>query len=110
MRGTVLVWTLVLGLCGIAYGEGRENLGKVRERSIEELPKDVFAISMAWTQPIKQVVTESRRFDPISGVWFGLLRGSLASIERTATMFLPADKEHPGTELKGGKALLRYTF
>ena len=83
---------------------------QAREKSIEELPKDVWTLAFMWTEPIKGVVRESRRFDPVSGLWFGLLEGSISSVERTADILLPGDEEHPGREPKSGKALLRYSF
>ena len=83
---------------------------QAREKSIEELPKDIWDLAFVWTEPIKGVVRESRRFDPVSGLWFGLLKGSISSVERTANLFLPGDEKPHGTEPKSGKVLLRYSF
>ncbi len=81
-----------------------------REKSIEELPQDVWTLAFMWTEPIKGVVRESRRFDPVSGLWFGLLEGSITSVERTANFFLPSEETQQGTNQKSGKPLLRYSF
>ena len=81
-----------------------------KDRPLKQLPKDVWDLAFAWTEPIKAVARETREFDPISGVWIGLVDGSVKSFERTAEFFLPADKELHGPHFKDGKALLRYTF
>ena len=89
---------------------GHVGFAEARERGIEELPKDVWNLAFVWTEPVKEVARESRRFDPVSGLWFGLLEGSIKSVERTTDFFFPADEQQPGTELKSGKPLLRYSF
>lgn len=86
---------------------------EARERPIEALPKDVWDLAVAWTEPIQQAARESRRFDPVSGVWFGLLEGSVKAIERTTNFFLPeadAKREQAPSRQEPGKAIFRYTF
>ena len=99
--------TALLIVLVMAVGTGKAD---AKEKSITELPKDIWNLVFVWTEPIKEAARESRRFDPVSGVWFGLLEGSVKSVERTAELFLSGDKDHPGAEYKSGKALLRYTF
>ncbi len=79
------------------------------ERVIKDLPKDVARLAFAWTEPIKQIARNVRRFDPVSGLWFGLVEGSAKSIERTAEVLLPEDKEQ-SPKVKSGKLLYRYSF
>ena len=82
-----------------------------RERPLEQLPKDAWDLAFVWTEPVKQVAHESRRFDPISGLWFGLLEGSIKSVERTAEFFFPPETPAPaGRPEPHNKPLLRYTF
>ena len=83
---------------------------QARERTLTELPGDVWSLAFAWTEPIKQAVKYSRDFDPVSGAWFGLLDGSVKSVERATQFIRPEDKERAGPEMKSGNALLRYTF
>ena len=85
---------------------------EAKDRPIERLPGDVWSLAMVWTEPIKEVAKQTRQFDPISGLWFGLVAGSVKSVERTAKFFLPQnqDNDTPGPTYKGGKAILRYTF
>ena len=91
-------------------GWGMEALWAA-ERSIEDLPNDVWDLAFVWTEPIKEVARETRRFDPISGLWFGLLEGAVKSIERTADVFLPHQKaSSPSSTQQENPALLRYTF
>ena len=85
-------------------------VAEARERTLTELPADVWNLAFAWTEPIKQAAKYSRTFDPVSGVWFGLLDGSVKSVGRAAQFIRPEDKERAGPETKSGKALLRYTF
>ena len=90
---------------------GWTGVGEAKDRPIEELPRDAWNLVLAWTEPIKQAVKDTRRFDPVSGVWFGLLEGSVKSIERTADYLLPPkESSQPGPTIKSGKALFRYTF
>ena len=82
-----------------------------RERPLSELPKDAWDLAFVWTEPVKQVAHESRRFDPISGLWFGLLEGSIKSVERTAEFFFPPELPSPaGQPGSPNKPLLRYNF
>ena len=81
-----------------------------RERSLDDLPHDVWDVAFAWTEPIKHVARETRRFDPVSGLWFGLLEGSIKSVERTAGLFLPTQDEPSRNTGQSGQPLLRYSF
>ena len=84
---------------------------EAKDKNIEDLPKDVWTLATFWTEPIKQVVKDSRQFDPVSGFWFGLVEGSVKSVERTADVLLPPkDKSQPGADVKDGKLLYRYSF
>ena len=95
----------VTGLIVLAAGAGRVD---ARERPIEQLPKDLIDLAFVWTEPIKQVAQHSRRFDPISGLWFGLVDGSVKSVERTAKFFFyPEGAQSKPTE--PGK-LFHYSF
>lgn len=81
------------------------------DRPLEELPRDAVRLAFVWTEPLKSAANEIRRFDPVSGLWFGLLEGSVKSVERTANYFLPSEQdESGGATFKPGKALLRYSF
>ncbi len=97
-RAMAIVIVLALG-----WGTAR---AEAREKSIRELPKDLWDIAFVWTEPIKQVVKHSRHSDPISGLGFGLLDGSMKSVERTTRFFLFQESE-PTPE--SGKQL-RYSF
>ena len=102
----VMAWIVLMLAAGWA-GEA-----DAREKPLEELTQDVWTLAFAWTEPIKQAAKEARRFDPVSGVWFGLLEGSIKSFERAAAVFFPppqeAPKERRGQPLE--EPLLRYTF
>ena len=100
--GTSLLIVLIIALWA--------GHAEAREKSLGELPKDMWDLAFVWTEPIKQAAKEARRSDPLSGLWFGILEGSVKSVERTANFFLPADEQRPGPQDKSGKALLRYTF
>ena len=98
---------MAIVLIGISVGT---LAAEAKDRPIEQLPQDVWNLATVWTEPIKGVARESRRLDPISGVWIGLIDGSVKSVERTAQFFLPTENNAPGPTYKEGKALLRYTF
>ncbi len=72
----------VIALCGLLSLGASAALAE--ERSITELPKDVWDLAFSWTEPIKQAAKQSKRSDPVSGLWFGVLDGSVKSMERTA--------------------------
>ena len=103
MRG----WSAVIVGLMVLTGGARVD---AKEKSIKELPKDVWNLAFIWTEPIKGVARETRRLDPVSGVWIGLIDGSVKSVERTAKFFFPTEHNAPGPTYKEGKALLRYTF
>ena len=101
---------IVVSLTLIAGWPGAAD---AKEAPIEELPKDIWMIASLWTEPVKQVARETRRFDPISGAWFGLLEGTVKSYERAAGLFLPnrsTDNTSPTPVGGSGGPLLRYTF
>ena len=75
---------------------------------IQNLPKDLKDIAMAWTEPIRSVAEQSRRFDPVSGLWIGLLVGSVKSVERTADILLRG-RESSNPARDAGK-IFRYRF
>ena len=99
----------IVCLLALVMGAGRAE-AKVKEKSIQQLPRDAWELAFVWTEPIKCVLKESRRFDPVSGLWFGIVEGSVKSVERTAGFFLPGDKDREGSEVDSGKVLIRYTF
>jgi hypothetical protein len=97
----------------LALMAGWPAASEAKEAPIEELPKDVWMIASLWTEPVKQAARETRRFDPISGAWFGLLEGTVKSFERAAGLFLPersTDAPPPARDGGSGGPLLRYTF
>ena len=63
-------------------------VAEANERSLKQLPGDVWSLA---TEPIKSVARETRRVDPITGLWYGLMEGSMKSIQRTANLFLHND-------------------
>ena len=99
--------TLVVAVLFVAgWAEGLE----ASERSIGELPQDLWNLATVWTEPIKGAARESRRFDPISGVWFGLLEGSVKSFERTAGLVLPHDEQSSPSRPDADNPIIRYSF
>ena len=97
----------------VAIGVGSwAGMVEAKDRPIEQLPQDVWNLAFVWTEPIKAVVKRTRQFDPLSGLWFGLVDGSVKSVERTAAYIIPHedDSTGPSPSFKSGKALLRYTF
>jgi len=102
MLGALILPLLVAGLTSGA---------EARDKPIEELPKDVWDLAFVWTEPIKFVAKETRRFDPISGLWFGLLEGTVRSFERTVEFFVPRKAQEPSTQpSQSEQPLLRYSF
>lgn len=81
-----------------------------KQKELKDLPKDALNLAFVWTEPLKQIAEQSKRFDPVSGLWFGLLRGSVKSVERTAAVLIPQDEDEAGAEFEGSKALLKYHF
>lgn len=76
------------------------------EKSIEELPKDVRDAAFIWTQPIKSVAEQSRQLDPVSGLWFGLLDGTVKSVERAVRIVVPRE----GGEAPEPSKQFKYNF
>ena len=81
-------------LAGFLLGAGVAGIASAREWGIEELPADILGVA---TEPIRSVAKQTRQFDPISGLWFGLLEGSLKSLER-ATGLVVAQPEEGGSQ------------
>ncbi len=97
-----LVVTMLVGWAAMA---------DARDKDLEDLPRDAWDLATVWTEPIKEVARETRRLDPVSGTWFGLLKGSLKSVERTVAFILPPQhQDEPGSTVKNGKLLFNYAF
>lgn len=79
--------------CVLIAGPG---LAGANARPLEQLPQDVWNIA---TEPFTSVARETRRFDPISSLWFGLLESSIKSVQRTAALIL---RSQPGATTPGG--------
>ena len=102
--------SIMIGLAATMCA-GWVAVADAREKDLEDLPRDVWDLATAWTQPIQQVARETQRFDPVSGTWFGLLEGSLKSVEQTVAFILPPQhQDQPGSEVKDGKLLFNYGF
>lgn len=99
-----VMMAVVLAVCGWGIA-----VAEAREKPISELPKDVWDIAFMWTEPLKQVGEQSRRSDPVSGLWLGLLDGSIKSVERTTKFFLFQGSDSPTSTPESGKQL-RYSF
>ncbi len=77
------------------------------ERPLETLPHDVADAATVWTEPVKAVQEQTRRFDPVSGLALGLIEGSVASVERAANLLRGRESSEPARD--AGK-LFRYSF
>ncbi|MDP3702808.1 MAG: hypothetical protein Q8R78_00245 [Candidatus Omnitrophota bacterium] len=97
----------VIVIIGVAAWLGVPGAQAV-DKPVEELPRDVAHLAFIWTEPIKSVATQVRRFDPVSGLWFGLLEGTVKTVERTA-QFLFSDDTPSRVPREPGKRF-RYTF
>ncbi len=97
-------------MMSIAFGSSIAAAKTMDGRPLKQLPSDVMNLVLAWTEPMKAVVKDTRQFDPVGGLWFGLVDGSVKSVERTVEIFLPPGHEEQAPMFKGGKALLRYSF
>jgi len=103
--------TVGLILALLIQAAGWAGRAEARDRPLEELPRDVWELAFVWTEPIKSMAKEVRRFDPVSGLWFGLLEGSVKSVERTAEFFIPRHAQEPPTSPdETDNPLLRYSF
>ena len=101
------VTAILTGLLLIGWAGAIE----ARERQLEQLPKDVWDLAFIWTEPVKSIAEDTRRFDPVSGIWFGLLEGSMKSVERVTDFLLPQQKDaSPSSAPESQKPLLRYSF
>lgn len=96
---------VVIGLLVCAGASG----AAAKEGALEDLPKDVLDLAFVWTEPVKQIARNTRSFDPVSGAWFGLLEGSVKSLERTADLFLSPEDAASERQQRDPR-LLRYTF
>ena len=86
---------------------------EAEEKTIKDIPKDAWNLGTVWTEPIKGVVKETRRVNPISGLWHGLWQGSIKSLQRTAEFLIPPKEEEaqPNQPVQPEeKPLLRYSF
>ena len=115
-------WYTLIALGGLVMLAAQPAYAE--QRSITELPKDVWNLAFVWTEPIKQVAKQTKQSDPISGVWFGVLDGSVKSVERTAEVLAasvktassersePASPSMAPTNVSPVKArsLFRYSF
>ena len=81
-----------------------------RDKPIEELPRDVWNLAFVWTEPLKQAARESRRFDPMSGVWFGLIEGSIKSVQRAADFLILEHDPSPTRPSEPANPQFRYSF
>ena len=80
---------------------------ETRKKSIDDLPQDVWNIVGA---PVASIARETRRFDPISGAWFGLVEGSVKSLERTAGLLLQHEAPPSDHPTPSEQPLVRYSF
>jgi hypothetical protein len=94
-----------IGLAVLAGWVGMSSVAAV-EKSIDELPKDVRDAAFVWTEPLKSVAEHTRQFDPVSGLWFGLLDGTVKSVERTVRIFVPRE----GGETPEPSKQFKYNF
>lgn len=100
------VWLVT---CLFVLGGGR--IAAAAEKPLGQLPQDMLALADAATQPVQAVHRETRRFDPISGVWFGLVEGSVKSVEHAAKFFFDTAKEDDAQQARTGKnPLVKYSF
>ncbi len=96
-------WILIVGvsLAGLPRAEGADP-------ELNTLPDDLVNAATVWTEPLESVASGIRRFDPIRGVWFGLLEGSVNSLNRAATLLLrrePSDEPY-----RDAGKVFRYRF
>ena len=94
---------------GFLMMTGAPGMAAAKEGALKDLPKDVLDLALVWTEPFKQAAKNTRSFDPISGAWFGLLEGSVKSLERTAGLFLSPEDAASERQQRDPK-LLRYSF
>ena len=86
---------------------------EAEEKTIKDIPKDAWNLGTVWTEPIKGVARETRRMNPIIGLWHGLWQGSIKSLQRTAEFFIPPKEEEPQPNQPAQpeeQPLLRYSF
>lgn len=79
------------------------------EKTIDQLPDDIVDIATVWIEPIKQVHKRSKQLDPISSLWFGLIEGSIKSVERVVSMVF-SQEDQPHTPPRKPSETFRYTF
>ena len=93
MRWVAGMVVAVVMLMGPGAAGASERVSK--QVQLRQVSQDAWNIA---TEPFKSVARETRRFDPITGLWFSLLEGSVKSIERTAQIFFhtePAASSSP---------------
>ena len=86
------------------------STAEATEKSIEDLPGDLARLSLAWTEPVTGAIDGARQVDPVSGVWFGMLEGSVRSVERVVSLFKDHANRRSEPSRNGGLLLLRYSF
>lgn len=79
------------------------------EKTINQLPDDIVDVATVWTEPIKQVHKRSAQFDPIIGLWVGIIEGSVKSVKRVVSMVFSPDDE-PHVPPRKSNETFRYTF
>ena len=79
----VVAGLLVLAGAGVAGAD---------QPDLEQLPQQVWNVAM---EPLSSVARETRRFDPISQLWFHLLESSMKSVERTANLLFRTGSDAP---------------
>ncbi len=105
-RASFVIVAMSIGLIGWTGTVDAE------EKTIKDIPKDAWEIGTVWTEPIKGVIKETHRVNPVSGLWHGLWQGSVKSVQRTAE-FLIQEKEEaqPNQPVQPEETpLLRYSF
>ena len=107
MRMTVRIGSVMALSAGIGW-IALPTAGDAAERRLEQLPGDLATVLLLWTEPLKQIAIHSRQMDPVTGLWLGLIDGSVQSLSRSAKLFLSDGARSP-TSNEPGK-MLQYTF
>ncbi len=91
-------------LCAAVALIGGAGLVRAEDRGIEQLPQDVGNLALVWAEPLKEVPTQTRRSNPINGLWLGLVSGSIETVGNVAGFFASSSGED------GDDPILRYSF
>lgn len=101
----------IVALLSVVLLLGAATRAAAEEKAIADLPKDLWVLATVWTEPIKGVAREVRRLDPVSGFWFGLLEGSVKSVEHATHVLLGSPREaNKQPQTSSDKPLVRYSF